>query len=214
MTYDPSAHAGRFLDERLDLRARVLLVVAAILIVATYFMPLWNLTMFAPQYRDGLRLDIYSYTLAGGNNGQDVHEINTLNHYIGMHELNNASFAEFQWMPFVIGALGLLLLRTIVHATAGALLDLVVLFGYFGAFSLWSFGYKLFRYGHDLAPNAAVKVTPFMPPMFGYQQVANFEIYSYPRGATYAMVGAIVLMAAALAWTWWRARRARADGGG
>ena len=38
---------------------------------------------------------------------QDLREINVLNHYIGMKDLVNESFTEFQWMPFVIGALGL-----------------------------------------------------------------------------------------------------------
>lgn len=194
---------NRFLEEPIDLTARIMLLAAAVLVVATYFFPLWNLTMFAPQYPDGLRLDIYSWTLVGGNHGQDVKEINLLNHYIGMHDLVNESFTEFKWMPFVIGALGLLLLRAIVHGTVAALVDVTMLFVYFGAFSLWSFGYKLFRYGHDLDPTAAVKVPAFMPPMFGGQQIANFEVYSYPRPATYAMTGAIALLLASLAWTWW-----------
>ncbi|MEO8680750.1 MAG: hypothetical protein ABI665_16990 [Vicinamibacterales bacterium] len=199
--------ANRFLGEPIDLPARFMLLAAAVLVVTTYFFPLWNLTMFAPQYPDGLRLDIYSYTLVGGNHGQDVKEINLLNHYIGMHDLVNESFTEFKWMPFVIGTLGLLILRAVVHGTVVALVDVTMLFVYFGAFSLWSFGYKLFRYGHDLDPAAAVKVPPFMPPMFGGQQIANFEVYSYPRPATYAMAGVILLLIAALAWTWWTTRR-------
>jgi hypothetical protein len=202
------ARKNRFLDQTIDVRTRLMVLVAAVLLLATYFLPLWNLTMFAPQYPDGLRLDIYSYTLVGGNNGQDVKEINVLNHYIGMRDLVNEEFTEFQWMPFVIGALGLLMLRAVVHATVAALVDVTMLFVYFGAFSLWSFGYKLYRYGHDLAPTAAVQVPPFMPPMFGGQQIANFEVYSYPRAASYAMAGTIVLLLGALAWTWWRARRA------
>ena len=145
--------ANRFLDVPIGLPARLMLLAAAALIVATYFFPLWNLTMFAPQYPEGLRLDIYSYTLVGGNNGQDVKEINVLNHYIGMQDLVNESFTEFQWMPFVIGALGLLVLRAAVHGTVVALVDVTMLFVYFGAFSLWSFGYKLYRYGHDLSPD-------------------------------------------------------------
>ena len=149
-----------------------------------YFFPLWNLTMFAPQYPDGLRLDIYTHTLVGGNDGQDIKEINLLNHYIGMHDLANEDFTEFKWMPFVIGALGAAVpARRGATARSMALVDVTMLFVYFGAFSLWSFGYKLYRYGHDLAPTAAVKVPPFMPPMFGYQQIANFEVYSYPRAA-------------------------------
>ena len=200
---------NRFLSEPIGLAARLMLLAAVVLLVATYFFPLWNLTMFAPQYPDGLRLDIYSYTLVGGNGGQDIKEINVLNHYIGMQDLANESFTEFKWMPFVIGALGLLVLRAAVHGTVVALVDVTMLFVYFGAFSLWSFGYKLYRYGHDLAPTAAVQVPPFMPPMFGGQQIANFEVYSYPRPATYAMAGVILLLVSALAWTWWDDRRSR-----
>ncbi|HEX8027646.1 MAG TPA: hypothetical protein VF491_04245 [Vicinamibacterales bacterium] len=200
---------NRFMAEPIGLAARLMLFAAAALLVATYFFPLWNLTMFAPQYPDGLRLDIYSYTLVGGNGGQDIKEINVLNHYIGMQDLVSESFTEFKWMPFVIGALGLLVLRAIVHGTVAALVDVTMLFVYFGGFSLWSFAYKLYRYGHDLAPTAAVRVPPFMPPMFGGQQIANFEVYSYPRPATYAMAGAILLLVAALAWTWSASRRSR-----
>ena len=200
---------NRFLNEPIGLAARLMLLAAAVLLTATYFLPLWNLTMFAPQYPDGLRLDIYSFTLVGGNSGQDVKEINVLNHYIGMQDLVNESFTEFKWMPFVIGALGLLILRAAVHGTVVALVDVTMLFVYFGGFSLWSFGYKLYRYGHDLAPTAAVQVPPFMPPMFGYRQIANFEVYSYPRPGTYAMAAVVLLLISALAWTWWDDRRSR-----
>jgi hypothetical protein len=200
-----------FLDRSIDGRARLMILVATLLLATTYLLPLWNLTMFAPQYPDGLRLDIYSYTLVGGNGGQDVKEINVLNHYIGMRDLANESFREFQWMPFVIGAIGLLLLRAAVYGTVGALLDSTVVFLYFGAFSAWSFGDKLYQYGHHLAPDAAIKVAPFMPPVFGYRQIANFEVYSYPRPGTYAMVAAIALLIATLAWTWGRASRTGGD---
>jgi hypothetical protein len=199
---------SRFLAEPIGLAARFMLLAAAVLLVATYFFPLWNLTMFAPQYPEGLRLDIYSYALSGGNGGQDIKEINVLNHYIGMQDLANESFTEFKWMPFVIGALGLLILRALVHGTVESLLDVTMLFVYFGGFSLWSFGYKLYRYGHDLSPSAAVKVPPFMPPIFGGQQIANFEVYSYPRAASYAIATVVVLLLVALILTWrerWRA---------
>ncbi len=177
---------------------RMLAVVAALLVVPTWLLPLWNLTMFAPQYGDGLRLDIYSYKLQGGNGGQDLKEINLLNHYIGMHDLAAADFTEFKWMPFVLGALALLFLRAAVVGRVLDLLDSVVVFGWFGLFSLWSFAYKLYSYGHELAPTAPVKVPPFMPPMFGRSQLANFEVYSYPAAATYALLAVGVALAAAL----------------
>ena len=198
--------SARFLHEPVGLGPRVCLTVAAGLLVVASFLPLWNLTMFAPQYQDGLRLDIYSHTLVGGNAGQDIKEINLVNHYIGMRDLAVEDFTEFKWMPFVLWGLALVYLRAVALGTVKEVVDSVVVFFYFGGFSVWSFGYTLFRYGHDLAPNAAVKVPPFMPPMFGYQKIANFEVYSYPKSGSYLLGGVVVLLLGAL-WLCWRGRR-------
>jgi hypothetical protein len=200
---------NRHLDVRLELGPRLLLVSAAVLLAASLMAPLWNLTMFAPQYPDGLRMDIYAHTLQGGRNGQDVKEINVLNHYIGMHDLSNEDFTEFKWMPFALGVLALIALRSAVHGTMASLVDSFVLFAYFGAFSLWSFAHKLFVYGHNLAPGAPVKVAPFTPPVFGYQQIANFEVYSYPRAGTYVLLAAGVALLLALGMAWRAGTRRR-----
>ena len=188
-----------FLEGAIALGPRGLLAVAALLLIPIYLFPLWQMTMFAPQYPHGLRLDIYSYKLDGGNDGQDVKEVNVLNHYIGMKELTTEAFTEFKWIPFVVGAMSLLFLRAAVLGKMSHLVDVVVLFLYFSLFSLWSFAYKLYSYGHSLAPTAAVKVAPFMPPLFGYRKIANFEVYSYPGAASYALGGALVVLLAALA---------------
>ena len=200
----------RFLHGPMHVGSRLLLTVAAPLVLVVNLLPLWNLTMFAPQYPNGLRLDIYSHTLAPGHGGEDIQEINLLNHYIGMRDLAVEDFAEFKWMPFVLGGLALLFLRAVVLGTVKELVDATVLFVYFGGFSAWTFGYKLYRYGHDLAPTAAVKVPPFMPPMFGFQQIANFEVYSYPKVGSYVMAGVGVLLLGAL-WLAWRQRGSTPD---
>ena len=202
------ARLNRFLAGPLDLGPRLLLVLAALLLVAVYIFPLWNLTMFAPQYPDGLRMDIYSYRLEGGNNGQDIREINVLNHYIGMRDLVAEDFTEFKWLPFAVGVLGLLYLRSAVLGTVGTLVDVLVLNAYFSAFALWSFGYRMYVYGHNLAPPAAVKVPPFTPPMFGYKQLANFEVYSYPQAASYAMAVSSLLLLGAFFVAWRTDRKA------
>src|SRR5262245_2898767 len=101
----------RFLHRPIGFLPRGMLVIAAAGMFAVYFLPLWNLTMFAPQYPHGLRLDIYDHGLVGGNGGQDVKEINVLNHYIGMRDLAAEDFTEFNWMPFALGIVGLLFLR-------------------------------------------------------------------------------------------------------
>ena len=197
-----SQRSTRFLQQPIGLWPRALLVAGAALMFVVYFLPLWNLTMFAPQYPNGLRLDIYDHGMVGGNNGQDITEINLLNHYIGMHDLAAEDFTEFEWMPFVLGAVGLLFLRAAVLGTVKEVVDAVAVFAYVGAFSLWSFGYRLYRYGHDLAPSAPVKVDPFMPPMFGYQKIANFEVYSYPRAGTYLLAAVVLMLGLAIVLSW------------
>lgn len=196
------ARSFTFLRAPLGAVPRALLVLTGVLVIAGYLLPLWNLTMFAPQYPEGLRLDIYSHALVGGNHGQDIKEINVLNHYIGMRSLAAEDFTEFRWMPFVLGGLALIDLRAAVLGSVKELVDAFVLFAYFGVFSLWSFGYRLYLYGHTLAPDAAVKVAPFTPPMFGRQQLANFEVYSYPQAGSYVLGCAMAALVAAIVIAW------------
>ena len=64
----------------------------------------------------------------------------------------------------------------------------------------------MYQYGHQLDPKAAVRVEPFMPPLFGYKRLANFEVYAYPQLGSYALAAAALLLFAALflAWRQWR----------
>lgn len=197
----------RFFETPIDLRSRVLILLAAIALIPTFFFPLWTMTMYSNQFPDGLVLKIYSYKLEGEKtpNRDDLKEINALNHYIGMRELKEEDFTEFKWIPFVIGGSILLAFRVIVLGKMSKLVDLFVLFTYFGIFSLWSFYHKLYLYGHDLDPTAAVKVPPFTPPMFGHQTLANFEVYSFPALGSYfmALFPIILLAAIWVSWTSW-----------
>ena len=194
--------SNQLLDLELGAIPRVLLVVAAALLISIYLLPLWNLTMFAPQYPDGLRLDIYAFKLEGGNGGQDIKEINVLNHYIGMRDLAQSDFTEFKWMPFVIGIMALLFLRAAVMGRMAHLVDSFVLYIYFGLFALGSFAYKLYLYGHDLSPSAAVSVKGFTPPIFGHSKIANFDVYSYPKPAAYMLTLAAAALFVALVFGW------------
>ena len=105
----------------------------------------------------------------------------------------------------------MLFLRAPFHGRIGDLIDVAVLYLYFGLFSLWSFGYKLYSYGHNLAPTASVKVAPFMPPLFGHKKLANFEVYSYPAAASYALAAVAVVLLAALVLAWREATREERD---
>lgn len=198
--------ATSFFDIPLDLRSRILILVAAVMLMPTFFLPLWTMTLYSNQFPDGLELKIYSHMLEGGRtqNRDDLKEINSLNHYIGMRALKEDDFTEFKWIPFVIGGVMLLALRVVIFGKMSKLVDLLVLFMYFGLFSLWSFYHKLYLYGHELDPTAAIKVAPFTPPMFGHHTLANFEVYSYPASGSYAMALFPILLLAAV----WFSRKA------
>ncbi|RMG44699.1 MAG: hypothetical protein D6723_19060 [Acidobacteria bacterium] len=192
--------ANVFFDLPLTLNSRLLILVAVVVLLPAYYFPLWNMTFYSNQYPDGLKLHIYAYKLEGGKTPQrdDLREINELNHYIGMRPLLESDFSEFKWIPFGIGALILLALRAMVIGKMSNLVDVFVLFSYFGLFSLWSFYYRLYTYGHNLAPNAAIKVKPFTPPLIGKEQIANFTVYSWPGLASYSLVLFAILLFVAI----------------
>lgn len=158
------------------------------------------MTLFSNNFTDGLNLDIYAATLRGGQsaNRDDLKEINSLNHYIGMHPLEETDFSEFQWIPLMLGFFIILSLRAAVMARMSALIDTLVAFGWFSVFALWHFYHRLYTYGHNLDPSAAVKVKPFTPPVFGSAQIANFTVYNYPAAGTYLMAGFVALLAVAV----------------
>lgn len=184
-----------FLHKPLNLSSRLLLVAAAALVALAMCFPLWKLHLTAPQYAEGLDLYIYCYKIEGGGlNGQHLQEINNLNHYIGMKPIAAADFAEMQWMPFAFGLVILLILRAAVFGEMGNLVDLLVLFSYFGIFSIGAFYYRLYTYGHQLDPAAPMRIEPFTPLLIGVKTIANFKQYSFPLAGACLLASSVGLI--------------------
>ena len=196
----------RLLDRPVTLIGRGLILVGVLVLILGATLPLWRISLVAPQYAEGLTLDMYSYQIVAGNGGQDLAEINTLNHYIGMKPIVQADFLEMKLLPFAVGVFALIALRAVVVGRIMNLVDLMVLFLYFGAFSLGSFAYRLYSYGHHLDPAAPMKIDPFMPVVIGSQQIANFVQTSLPLAGTFCMGGFLVCVLAAM---WHSLRDAR-----
>lgn len=194
-----------FLRKPLNLGSRLLMLVAAVLVAGSLYFPLWQIHLEAPQYAEGLEMTVYPYKIEGGNDGQDLKEINMLNHYIGMKTISHADFTEMQVIPFMLGLFILLSLRAAVFGYMGAVVDLFVLASYFGVFSIGSFYYRLYTYGHNLDPTAPMNVEPFTPILLGTQQIANFTQSSYPQTSFYLLCGFMVLMIFAI----WFSRKER-----
>jgi hypothetical protein len=186
------------IDRDIPGRGRLLLLAGAVLLSVAIFLPLWQIHLVAPQYQEGLDLYIHSYKLVGGNEGQDLTEINNLNHYIGMAPIEEEDFAEMTFIPFVLGGFALLALRAAFFAKVRAVIDTLVLFIYFGAFSMWRFYYQLYSYAHNLDPRAPMDIEPFTPVLIGKKVIANFDQYSFPREGSALLLGAVLCFAAAI----------------
>jgi hypothetical protein len=78
------------------------------------------------------------------------------------------------------------------------LVDAFFLFVYFGIYSVWSFWYRLYSYGHNLDPKAAVRIEPFTPPVFGFKPVGQFKVWSYPDVGSYAFGMFAILLVIAI----------------
>lgn len=193
-----------FFEHSLSLKSRIVILLAVLVLIPAFIFPLWNMTFTSNQYPDGLRLTIYAYQLEGAKTAgrDDLREINSLNHYIGMRPLLESDFSEFTWLPFAIGGLMILSLRAMVLGKMSKLADVFVLFSWFGIFSFWSFYHRLYMYGHNLDPQAAIKVPPFTPPLLGTEQVGNFAVRSYPDIASFALIlfGLLMFVAILLSW--------------
>src|SRR5665213_536971 len=184
------------LDRPIPWRSRIILGLLSILVVATFIFPLWRIFMRAPQYPRGLSVDIYAYKIEGGHDGEDLQEINDLNHYIGMTSIDRTQLSDLDWIPFALGALLLLLLRTALVGNMRSLVDLLVLSMYLGAFSMARFGYRLYVLGHNLNPQAAIKLGPFMPALLGTKQLGNFRVSSFPMQGTLCLIFFVGILAA------------------
>ena len=186
------------IPDRLSGRARVIIFIAALLILPAIFLPIWTITLVAPQYPKGIRMYIYANKLTEYNPETGMtydfpRLINGLNHYIGMHEIRPDEFKEFRWLPYSIIAFSALALLSALlgrgyFATIGW-----VLFILFGVFMIGDFYRWLYEYGHNLDPKAAIKIDPYMPPVIGWKRLANFKVISLPgSGAILTTIAAIL----------------------
>ena len=157
--------------------SRLMVAISALLMISAYFVPLWQILMWAPQYPEGLEMKIWINNLTG-----DVKIISALNHYIGMRHIEVSMFPEFNYMVYIVAfLLGFGLLTALVNkkillwifcllivsAGIGALVD----------FYLWGYDY-----GHNLDPTAPIVVPgiSYQPPLIGTKQLLNFTAFSGP----------------------------------
>lgn len=184
----------RSLSSPLGPRSRWLLLLLVAPVLVAVIAPLWELRFETPRHPEGLALELFSYTVSG-----DVAEVNALNRSLGLRAIDRAALSDFDLLPFGLGLLALLLLRAAALGDLRALVDLVALYVYFGAFALGRVAYRLWVFGHQLEPGAALR-EPFTPPLLGTLTIADVSVTSLPgRGSLYLALVAAALLALVIA---------------
>ena len=178
---------------RLKTATRIILFLCGLSLIAVLYVPMWSIELNAPQYPEGLSLAIYANRL-GGN----VDIINGLNHYIGMKTLHEKDFVEFSVLPYFILFFAAAFVLTGLIGKRKLLYILFILFVSFGVLAMVDFWRWEFNYGHDLNPEAAIKVPgmSYQPPLIGYKQLLNFGAYSMPDigGWIFVLAGTLLLL--------------------
>lgn len=176
--------------KKLKTVSRLAIAVSGLTMISAYFVPLWQILMWAPQYPEGLEMKIWINNITG-----NVKIISALNHYIGMKHIEVSMFPEFKYMIYIVAFIILSGLMTalinkrlllwiyaslIISAGVGALVD----------FYLWGYDY-----GHNLDPTAPIVVPgmSYQPPLIGTKQLLNFTAFSGPDLGGWIFLGAGIL---------------------
>ncbi len=186
--------------------SRILTAVFALSLGLAWVFPMWTIELEAPQYPEGLGMEIWINRLSG-----DINTINGLNHYIGMQQINEQSIPELKWMPWF---LGLIIVAGLIAALAGRKIVFtlwVALFGILGTVAAFDFYSWEYDYGHTLDPAAAIKIPgmSYQPPLLGSKQLLNFTAHSYPGAAGMVIMGNGIALLVMLIMQWTKRKKVR-----
>ena len=185
--------------KKLKNTSRILLAVASLALISAYFIPLWQILMWAPQYPEGLEMKIWINTLTG-----DVRTISALNHYIGMKTIEVSMFPEFGYMIYIVAGI---IAMGLITSLVGKRFMLISFFGVMIATALsalidfYMWGYD---YGHNLSPDAPIKIEgmSYQPPLIGTKILLNFTAFSGPDVGGWIFISVGILVFSILLYEW------------
>lgn len=183
----------------MSLISRTLVAIGSMIMIVAYFVPVWSIYLIAPQYPEGLSMQIWLDKITG-----QVDIINGLNHYIGMKHIKAEMFPEFSYLVYILAffiLFGLVIAITGNRKLLFAWLILSVIGGVAALVDFYLWGYD---YGHDLDPSAAIQVPglSYQPPVIGHKKLLNFDSYSYPDTGGWVVVGVTALFFIILFFEW------------
>lgn len=183
----------------MNTKSRIMVAVAALMLILTFFFPLWTIDLNAPQYPEGLGIRIWLDQISGMK-PNDLQSINGLNHYIGMKVIDPESIPELKIMPYIIVFMIIFGLLNAYMKNRKLIYIWLILFIILGVIGMYDFYIWEYDYGHQLNPDAPIKVPgmTYQPPLIGSKQLLNISAVSLPSTAAIVIFISIFLNIAAL----------------
>ena len=154
-------------------------------------MPVWNFSLEAPNYpKEAFPYGLPVYIHFDGLSGE-VHEMNTINHYVGMARMERGGIYESSLAPYALIALVIVFMLFIIYNNKwiNYLMSIPVLlpFIFLGIYAYW-----LYWFGHNLHAGA-ITIKAFTPVVLGDGKVAQFTTHAYPVIGFWALVAISIL---------------------
>ncbi len=154
--------------------------------------PIWAVSLEAPNYpKEAFPQGIPVFFHFDGYSGE-VHEMNTINHYVGMDPMWVGGHIERAIGAYALLILALIMILFIAYnnkiLTYLMLIPVVLPLLFIADYAYW-----LYWFGHNLHDWGAFKIKPFMPTVFGDGKIAQFTTHSYPTIGFYLLVAVSLL---------------------
>jgi len=155
-------------------------------------LPIWAVSLEAPNYpKEAFPQGIPVFFHFDGFSGE-VHEMNTINHYVGMDPMWVGGKLEREIGIYALLLLSLFMVYFIAYNkkifTLAMLIPVSLPVLFIADYSYW-----LYWFGHNLHDWGAFKIKPFMPTVFGDGKIAQFTTHSYPTIGFYLLVAISLL---------------------
>ncbi len=150
-------------------------------------LPIWAVSLEAPNYpKEAFPEGIPVYFHFDGFSGE-VHEMNTINHYVGMDPMWIGGQFEREIGIYALLTLSLGMIYFIAYNNKIfsyiMLVPISLPLLFIGDYSYW-----LYWFGHNLHNWGAFTIKPFMPTVFGDGKIAQFTTHSYPTIGFYLII--------------------------
>lgn len=185
---------------------RIWMALAVAGILSLFAFPMWKIVLYAPQYPQGVQMNIWINRIDGTDPGT-LQNVNILNHYVGMKFIEPDAIPELSYFPWIILAMGLLgVVALLVNRPWAYMAWAILMIGLF-ALGVYDFYLWEYDYGHNLSSTAPIKIpgASFQPPLIGRKIILNFTAVSLPHIGGY-LAGSGILSAIL---AWWSRKKIR-----